>query len=252
MRCPHCKTFVTKIPVNWKCTRCGEKLPDPSKWFYFYEYMIEYLQNKEVIFWSIWFGIFLVIVAIPEMLLGRGLLFSYMHNGMLVSLIFIFFGGMLIELFVKINLALRLPYAADFILRERVVIRNIRKATNFAFIIGLAVCLYWLKPRMFFEYFPSYLIVIAWFMAFAWAVVGLFLDVRMVDDIRFRFYMDRLGITNLKQYRKIGTIAVAMLVVSAIGFHVLAAIPTLWDDFSDLALVGFIIHFVTEYMGWLF
>ncbi len=252
MRCPHCKTFVTKIPISWKCPRCGDKLPEPGKWFYFREHIIEYLPEKGVIFWSIWFALVLISIGIAEMLITHGFLLSYLVSSMLMSLVFIFFGGMLVDMVMKINLPLRMPYGTDFILKERVVIRNIRKATNIALIIGLGYAVYWLKPRTFFLYFPAYLVIISWFIAFSWAIIGLFLDARMAEDVRFRFYMDRLGITSLKQYRKLGTMSIGFLILAAIGYHVLVSMPGLWKAISDLAVVGFVIGFLKEYLSWLF
>lgn len=252
MRCPHCKTFVTKIPISWKCPRCGEKLPEPGKWFHFYEHIIEYLPEKGVVFWSIWFGLILIIVGIPELIFGHGFLLGYLGGSLFLSIVFIFYGGMLVDMVMKINLPIRIPYGTDFIIRERAVIRNIRKVTNTAIIIGLVYAIYWLKLRTFFLYFPSYLVVISWFLALGWAIVGLFLDVRMAEDVRFRFLMDRIGITSLKQYRKLGTLSIGVLILAAIGYHVLISLPGLWKAISDIALVGFIVHFLKEYFSWFF
>ena len=205
-----------------------------------------------MIFWSIWFAFLLIAIGIPEMVYGRTLLFSYFGNALLISIAFVFYGGMLIDMFVKINLPIRLPYGTDFLLKERVVIRNMRKGTNLAALVGLGFCLYWLKPRIFFEYFPSYLVVMSCFLAFSWSIAGLFLDARMVEDVRFRFYMDRLGITGLKRYRRMGTFTIGMLIITAIGFNILRAIPDLWEKFCEVTVVSFILNFIREYLSWLF
>jgi len=251
MKCPHCHTFVSKIPISWKCPRCGEKLPEPGKLYYLKEHIIEYLNEKGVVFWSIWFAIALVVIGVLEMVMGQGFLLRYMSGTMLVAIVFIFFGGMLIDMYMKINLPLRSMSGSDFIVRERVVIRNIRKATNLAALIGLVFCVYWLKPRLFFVYFPSYIVVMSCFLAFSWAVVGLFLDARMAEDVRFRLFLDRLGVMSLKRYRKLGTMTIGLLVVTVVGFNVLISIPGLWSKISDMAIIGAIIFFVSEYLAWL-
>ena len=252
MRCSHCRTNVTKIPISWKCPSCGEKLPEPGKMFYFYEHLVEYLPEKGVIFWTVWFAVLMVAAGVAELILGRGYLLSYLGGSMLISIAFLFFGGMLIEMVLKINLPMRIPYGTDYILRERAVIRNIRKATNLALIIGLSYTIYWLKPRTFFIYFPAYLVTLSWFLALAWSIIGLFLDARMVEDVRFRFYMDRLGITSLKQYRKLGTLFIGVLVLVAICYHYLITIPGIWKAINDTTVAGAIIHFLKEYFAWLF
>ena len=252
MKCPHCDTYVHKIPVTWKCPHCGEKLPEPSKLFLFSEHVVEYLQDKGVIFWSIWFGLILILISVLEMVSGHGFLFSYFSGSFLLSLGFIFFGGMLVDMVVKINLPLRLLYGADYILKERAVIRNTRKATNLALVVGFAFCLYYLKPRLFFIYFPSYLVIMGWFLVLSWSIVGIFLDQRMVEDVRFRFYMDRLGITSLKRYRKFGSIIIGILFITAIGFWILMRIPGLWKEINNLTMIGSVLHFIQEYFSWLF
>jgi len=252
MKCPHCDTFVHKIPVTWKCPHCREKLPEPSKLFLFSEHVTEYLQDKGVIFWSIWFGLILILISISEMVFGYGFLFNYLSGNLLLSLCFIFFGGMLVDMVVKINLPLRLLYGADYILKERAVIRNTRKATNLALVVGFAFCLYYLKPRLFFIYFPTYLIIMGWFLVLSWSIVGIFLDQRMVEDVRFRFYMDRLGITSLKRYRKFGAFIIGTLFITAIGFWILMRIPGLWEEINNLAVVGSVLYFTREYLSWLF
>jgi len=252
LKCTSCQTYVTKIPVNWKCPHCGEKLPEPTKWFLFYESSIEGLQDKGAIFWSIWFGIFLLFVGVIELVFGYGYLLNYFIDSMLMTLFGIVLGGILIDMAVKINLPLRLPYGTDFIVRERAAIRNIRKATNFAFVAGLLTSLFWIKPVTFFLYFPSYIVTIAWFLAFAWSIVGLFLDPRWLDDIRFRAYLERLGLFSLKRFRRFSTIMLATLIFSAILFNVLNAIPGLWQKLRNWGLVGAFIHFIDQYLSWLF
>ncbi len=252
MKCPHCKTYVTKIQVNWKCPYCGKKLPEPGKWFMFYESLTEYLQYKGAIFWGIWLGLLLLLVGVLEAVFGHAFLISYIGNSMIMSIIGIAFGGMLIDMYMKVNLPLRLQYGTDFIIRERAIIRNIRKGTNLAALAGIVCCLIWLKPRTFLEYFPAYLVVIGWFLAMSWAITGLFLDARMADDVRFRHYMDRLGITSLKRYRRTGTIVIGSLVVIAVGYNFLIRIPELWIKFSNLGVVGVVVNFIKMYLAWLF
>ncbi|NQT35604.1 hypothetical protein HQ587_10475 [bacterium] len=205
-----------------------------------------------MIFWSIWFGLILILISISEMVFGYGFLFNYLSGNLLLSLCFIFFGGMLVDMVVKINLPLRLLYGADYILKERAVIRNTRKATNLALVVGFAFCLYYLKPRLFFIYFPTYLIIMGWFLVLSWSIVGIFLDQRMVEDVRFRFYMDRLGITSLKRYRKFGAFIIGTLFITAIGFWILMRIPGLWEEINNLAVVGSVLYFTREYLSWLF
>jgi len=251
MKCPHCQSFVAKIPVTWKCPRCGNKLPEPSKWYYFKEALHEYLNTKGIVFWSIWFGIFLILVGIVEILVGEGFLLKYLTGNLLFSLIFIFYGGMLIDMYMKINLPLRALAGSDYILKERQVIRNARKVTNGALLVGLIFCLYWLKPRLFFTNFPSYLVGISWFLGLAWAIIGLFLDVRMTEDSRFRLFMEKLGITSLKRMRKFATITIGLLVVAVVGYNILLTIPSLWTKISNTAIIGAVIFFVSEYLAWL-
>ncbi len=251
MKCPHCHTYVTKIPVSWKCPRCGEKLPEPGKLFYLKEHLTEYLNQKGAIFWSVWFGITLGLIGVIEVILGRDFLVTYLSDNLLISIIFIFFGGMILDMVMKINLPLRSMSGSDFIIKERLVIRNIRKTTNITLVVAFVFCLYWLKPRLFFLYFPSYVVVTSFFLAFSWAVVGLFLDARMTEDVRFRLYMDRLGITSLKRYRKIGTISIGILVICSIGYNILLTVHNLWGKISDLAIIGSIIFFIRQYFDWL-
>jgi len=252
MKCPSCQTYLTKIPINWKCPRCGEKLPDPSRWYLFYLGLMEYLENKGAIFWSMAFALLLFVVGAVEALTGRYFLLSYLGNSIFVSIFGIFYGGMVIDMGVKVNLPLRLAQGSDFIIRERAVIRKIRQVTNLSALVGFIFCLFWLKPRTFLEYFPSYPIAISWFMALGWAVTGLFLDVRMVEDVRFRAYMDRLGITSLKRYRRIGSACIGLLIASAISFNVLINVHGLWIKFSNTQFVGTVVSFAKLYFGWLF
>ena len=252
MVCPHCNLFVAKIPVTWKCPHCSEKLPEPGKLYLFKEHMIDYLQDKGIIFWSIWFAIVLVWIGIMEMIWGNAHLLGYFSSSMLMTIMFIFYGGMLVDMWVKINLPLRMLYGSDFIIRERAVIRNIRKVTNASTIIGLFFCFYWVGIDVFFNYFPSFLVVTSWFMALGWAIAVLFLDGRLVEDVRFRHYMDRLGITSLKRLRRLGALNIGILVIVAVGFNILMLIPGIWLKISNLPVIGMIIYVGREYFAWLF
>ena len=91
-----------------------------------------------------------------------------------------------------------------------------------------------------------------WFLVLSWSIVGIFLDQRMVEDVRFRFYMDRLGITSLKRYRKFGSVIIGILFITAVGFWILMRIPGLWAEINNLTMIGSVLNFIREYMGWLF
>jgi len=251
MKCPACQTFVTKIPVNWKCPYCGERLPDPSRWYLLYTGLTEYLDNKGAIFWSITFGILLLLLGIVELLFGHATLLSYLGTSLFMTIFGVFFTGMLADMLAKINLPLRLMQGTDFIIKERAVIRRVRKITNLSALAGLIFALFWLKPGTFLEYFPAYAVTVSWFLALAWSVNGLWLDVRMVEDVRFRAYMDRLGITSLKRYRRIGAACIGLLVMTAVVYNVLISINGLWIKFSNLAVVGVIIGFFKQYFSWM-
>jgi len=244
---------VIKIPANWKCPHCSEMLPEPGKWFRFKEGLTEYLQDKGVIFWTISFTVFLFIVGVGDMLFGYSRLLTYIAQNLLFSIGALFFGGMIISMYMKIVIPLRLPYGGgSFILRERVVIRNIRKGTNIAAVLGLSACLFWAGPWMFINYFPSYLIILSWFFALAWSISGLFINPKWLEDVRFRFFLDeRLGVTSLKRYRKLSTIFIAVLVITVIGYYVLLQIPGLWNKIENGTILGSMIVQFKNYFSWL-
>lgn len=253
MKCTSCKNQVLKIPANWKCPHCGEELPQPGAWANFVEEMIQFLDEKGTIFWSIWFGVLLIFIGAFEMMFGRGYLLTYLGRHYIFSIIFIFYGGMLIDMYARIQMPLRLPYGSTYMIRERAVIRNMRKLTNLALIVGLGICLFWLGPQMFFMYFQSYLLIIGWCLALSWAIVGLFIDPRWREDVRFRYFLeDRLFINSLKHLRKLSTTIIGTLIVVAIGYNVLLRIPQLWVKFSNLAIIGNIIMFIKIYFSWLY
>lgn len=251
MKCPHCNTYVTKIPVNWKCPHCGERLPEPGYWSNFFEGLSEYLLEKGAIFWGIVFAALLIMLGSVEMIFGRGFLLSYIGHNFLFAFVMIFFAGMLIDMYMKIVLPLRVPYGSDFIVRERAVIRNIRKASHVAGILSIVICLVWLGPRNFMEYFPSYLVILGWFLAMSWAIAGLYLDVKMVDDIRFRYYMERLGITGLKRFRRICTVVIGALFMIAVVYFIMMNIPELPQKISNWSVLAVFVHFAKNYLSWI-
>lgn len=251
MKCPHCNTNVSKIPMNWKCLHCGENLPEPGFWYKFSEGLTDYLVEKGAIFWGVIFGFVLFAVGVVEIIFGRGILLGYIGKNFLFAIAMLFYGGMIIDMYMKIVLPLHIPYGSDFILRERRSIRNIRKGSHIAMIVGVLFSILWLGPKTFLEYFPAYLVVIGWFLALSWAIAALFLDPRMNEDIRFRFFMDRLGITGLKRFRKIGTNIIGALFISGILFFVMINIPLLPQKISNWAILGAIIFFFKNYLGWL-
>jgi len=251
MRCPSCKMNVNKIPLNWKCPHCAERLPEPGFWERYFEGLSEYLVDKTAIFWGIILGFFVGVFGIFELFFSHGFLVRYLGDNFIFSTMMIIFGAMVLDMYMKVVLPLQLPYGSDFIVRERKVIRNIRKASHLALVIGLIVCIIWLGTRTFFEYFPSYFVVISCFLALSWTISSLFLDVRMVDDVRFRHYMDRLGITNLKFLRKVSTSIISLLFASFIIYFVLIQIPNLWKSVSAWSAVGTVIFFIKNYLDWL-
>jgi len=159
----------------------------------------------------------------------------------------------LLDMVMKINLPLRLPYGTDFLINERKQIRNIRKATNGALFIGIVYALIYVSPTGFLLHFNAYLLIIAWWLSMAWSITGLFIDPRLVEDIRIRYFLDdRLGITSLKRYRRLGTVLIGLLIVIAVVFYFLMGTSTLWLKFSNMPVVGNIISFSKAYLGWLF
>lgn len=252
MKCSACHIYVHKIPVSWKCPHCGEKLPELSKWFIMYEDLVAHLLEKGALFWGIWFGIFIIALGLAELPFGTAHLLSYIGKNLFMALIGIFFGGMLMDMVMKVNLPLRLPYGSDFVLRERAAIRNIRKITNLALLVGVIFSFFWMGPQVFITYFPAYVLVVGWFLALVWSVIGLFIDPRLLEDVRFRSFLDRLGITSLRRYRKLGTVFIGLLIVIAIGFNVLLGTRGLWNKVENLYVVGTLIRFSKAYLGWLF
>ncbi|MBM3327966.1 MAG: hypothetical protein FJY67_00645 [Calditrichaeota bacterium] len=251
LKCNSCKTYVTKIPVNWKCPHCGEQLPEPTKWFLFVESSIEGLQDKGAIFWSIWFGVLVLAVGFIELFAGRGELLGYLVDSLLLAILGISLGGILIDMSVRIHLPIRLPYGTDFIIRERAGIRNIRKATLGAIVLGLITALSYGGISLYFEYFPAVIVIVGWYLAFAWSIAGLFLDPRWLDDVRFRFYLERLGIFSLKHFRRLATIMIGALVMIAIGFNVLLNIPGIWLKLRNIGAINAVVHFIELYLDWL-
>lgn len=251
MKCPHCNTHVAKIPINWKCPHCNEKLPEPGFWFNFFEGFTEYLQDKGSLFWGIILGCILIILGSVEIIFGNGFLLGFIGHNLFFALLMMLFGGMLINMYMKIILPLHLQFGSDFIVRERKVIRNIRKGTNLAAIVAISTCLLWLGPSTFLKYFHSYLVILGFFLALAWAISSLFLDVRMAEDVRFRHYMERLGVSDLKRLRKISTMTIGALFVAAITYWVLNQMPGLWNTISNWGLVGTLIFFVKNYLSWI-
>jgi len=243
--------FVHKIPINWKCPHCSVKLPEPGFWQNYFEGLAEHLVEMTAIFWAIVLGSFVVIAGVLEMVFSRGFLMAYITDNFIFSTIMIIFGAMVVDMYMKVVLPLQLRHGSDFIIKERKVIRNIRTASHLALTAGLMVCLVWVGGSTFFKYFPAYIVVIACFLALNWAVSTLFLDLRMAEDLRFRHYMDRLGITNLKRLRRIGTSVIALLFTAAIVFFVLMQVPNLWRTISAWSGVGSVIHFIQTYLDWL-
>lgn len=264
MKCVHCHTHVIKIPVSWKCPYCGEPLPEPGFWFKFMEGFTEYLQDKGAVFWGVLFAFIIIFVGIFDMLLGEGHLFNYIAHNPLLSIAMIVFGGMLITMYVKVVLPLRIPYGTEFLLKERLAIRNIRKFTHIAVIAGVLISLLLIEHRMFISWtdiklrshhipsFLAYLVVIGWFLGLAWSVAGLFINPKWLDDFRFRYYVDeRLGVTSLKKYRKLGTVYIGVLVLTLILYYVMLQIPNKREGIQNMAIIGSIILLVKTYFSWL-
>lgn len=250
--CPSCQTVVTKVPVNWKCPHCSERLPDPTKWELFVEGLVAYLQEKGMIFWSLTLLVLLLATGGAEMVLGEGYLLSYIGGNFLFSLLMIFFGGMLIDMIAKINLPLRLLTGTDFIFKERITIRNVRKATNVAALLGLITAVILVGPTGFFLYFPAYIVIIAWWLAMGWSIVGLFMDPRLMEDTRLRIFMERLGVLSFKQYRKMATPMIGGLTIIAVAFIILLNTHKLIAKIVSFGPLGESIKFAKAYFGWLF
>lgn len=214
--------------------------------------MLEWLKDKGTLFWSIWFLISLILIGVTELFFGHSYLLGYFGSNPLIAILSVFFGGMLIDMVMKINLTMRLPFGADFLIKERKQIRNIRKATNGAIILGLIYALVYAGPTTFLLYFNSYVLIIGWWLALSWSITGLFIDPRLMEDTRIRYFMDeRLGVISLRRYRKIGTLMIGALVLIAIIFNVLMATTTIWLKISNIPVVGNMIRFSKAYFGWL-
>jgi len=227
-------------------------MPEPGFWFRFSEGLVEYLQEKGFIFWGIILSALLTLFAVGEGLLGNALLVKYIFDNFLFSILMALFGGMLIETYMRLVLPLHMPFGGgEFILRERAVIRNMRKGAHVAVIAGILTCLIWLGPNTFVRYFPSYFIVISVFLALSMSISGLFLDMKMAEDVRFRFYMDRLGVTDLKKLRRMCTVSIGGLFVAILGFFILNQIPGLWHTVSSWKFVGGLMFFFQTYLSWL-
>lgn len=252
MKCPHCKTNVSKIPVNMKCPFCNETLPEPGFWFNFFEGLNEYLVEKGFVFWSIVVLILLLLLGGITKIFGSGLLLGYFGKHFLTAAVTILYAGVIITRYMRVSLRLRLPYGGgDYILKERKVIRNIRTGNHVALIIGFLVCLFWLGPREFLAHFPYYVLIISWFLILSWAIAGLYLDPRMSEDVRFRYYMERLNITRLKLHRKRCVWMIGILFIIAIMYSVILIIPEILTYIVNWWVIGSVIQFFKTYLGWI-
>lgn len=251
--CPKCEMPVMKIPANWKCPHCSERLPDPTRWQRFTEGFGEYMENKGVIFYSILFLILLIIVIVPDIIFSHGFLLSYILDNMILAMASIFFAGMLITMVMKVMLPLRIMGGGDFIMRERQMIRHFRKWTIIGLIIAVLFCLIVLKPSMFTAYFPSYLIVIGWFLALTWSVLGILMNPQWLEDVRFRAFLEeRLGVISLRRFRKLCTIFVGVLMSTLVIYYLLLQVQGIWQSIENSAIIGTVILFIKQYFAWLF
>jgi hypothetical protein len=73
----------------------------------------------------------------------------------------------------------------------------------------------------------------------------------MTEDGRFRLFMEKLGITSIKRMRKFATLTIGLLVVAAVGYNILLAVPIIWTKISNTAVLGAVIFFISEYLAWL-
>lgn len=252
MKCAACDTLILKIPANWKCPHCGERLPDPSKWELFWDGFAEFLQEKGVIFWSIFFFGFLIVMGLGELLFGTAHLLTYIGTSLFISLGATFFGGMLLDMCMKILLPLRNPYGTDFMLTERGMIRNVRKITYAALAGGIISSFVWIGPKTFFDFFPTYILLMGWWLALGWSIAGLFMDPKWLEDVRFRLFIDKIGVLSLKKYRKLSTIMIGVLIALMIVFNILLSIPGLWNRVQNMPALGVTIRFLRQYLSWLF
>ena len=206
-----------------------------------------------MIFWGIIFALLLLVVAVADVITWHGFLLAYVVDNMILAVGGIVFAGMLISMVMKVMLPLRMMGGGDFIMRERQMIRHFRKWTMVGLIASIVFVLAVLKPRMFILYFPSYLIVIAWFMAVTWSVLGILMNPQWLEDVRFRYFLEeRLGVQSLKRFRKLCATFVAVLASTVVVFIVLSRVNGLWHNIENTAIVGNVILFIKLYFGWLF
>ncbi len=252
MKCPHCKTNVSKIPVNMKCPYCSKTLPEPGFWFTFFEGLNEYLVEKGFAFWSVILLLLLLLVGGLEKIIGSGLLLRYLGKHFLVAAIMILYAGVIITRYMRVSLRLRLPFGGgDYILKERKIIRNIRKGNHIAAIVGFIFCLTFLGPREILAHFPYYILIISWFIILSWAITGLFLDPRMGEDFRFRYFMDRLNVTRLKLHRKRCVWMIGVLFMIALAYLVMLIVPSIPEYIANWWVIGSFIQFLQTYLGWI-
>jgi len=228
MKCPSCKGDIQWGYKGQTCPSCGEPLPKRKAFLIeFFHRSIEFTEDRGFFFWFITFGIFLMLLAAFEHLVGKGELKIFLDHHKFLSLVMMIYVAAHLKLIRNINTKSRPGYPGDYWI-DRFLIKRMRFGTTYMLIIGTVTSLIIVGPFNIFSLMPAYAVIISLFTALFWSIESFRMDDREFQDAKVRTYFNYLGVKQLRRWRQASGAYLIALVVSGAAFYGLMHVPNLY------------------------
>ncbi len=228
MKCPNCKGDIQWGHRERTCPSCGEPLPTSQFILFEWGYrIVSFTEDRGFFFWLIVFAIVTFVAATVEHLIGKGSLGQLLDKHKFVSLIMFIYVPAHLKIIRNINSIVRPGYPGPY-WHDRLVIKKMRRGTNYALGVGFLISLIVVGPFNQFSLLPAYFLVISLFTALFWSIESFRIDDREYLDAKVQSYFIFLGVKSLRRFRKTGGAFIISLVLSGGTFYGLLHVPNLY------------------------
>lgn len=252
MRCPECKGSISVINfVKEKhCPACGAKLKRRPTKEQIKETLISFAEDKGYFFWAIVYLMVISVLAFFQQIFGSGSLFEYISEHRFRFLFLAWFAGNILDYIVKANVEVT-SVRNKYIFKPPIYLRRFRGWTNFAVILGIALCTYaYLRWPSYLSPLTIYTFGISFVVSLFWALLGLAAVESDMDDKRIRYYFEELRVSRVKYLHRASAIYIGVFFLASILFYRLVKISGLWWYIYNSRFVYNIVTFFRNYFAW--
>jgi len=214
------------------------------------ETAIDFAKDRGYIFWMLVYLLMIIFIGLFEQILNKGIIYSWIGQSKWTFLFTAFITGSMVDYIIKANVEVT-AVRNKFIFKPPIFLRRFRFFTNFSLIIGVAFAgwVYWKYPS-FITVLPIMTFIPTFIICLFWAVMGLFLTEKDLEDKRIRYWTEEMRVSRVWRLHRVGLIYIGGLTIGGIIYYKLIQISGLWWYITQSRIYYNLTRFFKEYFAW--